>query len=111
VNAAAICSALTSPIVIVHSPAVETNEEIPVFVWTVRVSESVGAVGRLPVKLRPPIPSVVASVPPAVPRAVRSSGDPREPRHERVADRDRERVGRMRRLGLGSEREGRSHHA
>jgi len=49
-----------------HSPAVETNDAIAPSVWTVRVSESVGAVGWAPVKLSPPSPSVVASAPPAV---------------------------------------------
>src|SRR3990170_4057373 len=53
-------------IVTEHSPSIDRNDTIPSGVCAAIVSESEGAVGRLPTKLVPPMPTVVASVPPAV---------------------------------------------
>ena len=53
-------------IVTEHSPSIDRNDTIPSGVCAAIVSDSEGAVGRLPTKLVPPMPTVVASVPPAV---------------------------------------------
>ena len=50
----------------VHSPAEEMNAVIAPLSCTVIVSERLGEVGSVPVKLIPPSPTVVASLPPAV---------------------------------------------
>ena len=51
---------------ILHSPADEMSVVIAFLLCTVIVSDRIGDVGCVPVKLTPPTPTVVASVPPAV---------------------------------------------
>ena len=51
---------------ILHSPADEMSVVIAFLLCTVIVSDRLGDVGCVPVKLTQPRPTVVASVPPAV---------------------------------------------